>query len=315
MAKKFIIGIDLGGTNLKLALLDLKFKIKDREVLSTQNFIKKENLVSIIVRSINKIIEDNRLKKRDILGIGLGVPGPVDAKRGVIHFFPNIPGWREVNLKGVLQRRLGLAVFLDNDAKLMSLAEYKLGKAKGFKNVICLTLGTGVGGAVILEGRLYRGVNNAAGEIGHIPINEKGPLCNCGGIACLEAYIGNNRILREARKIFKRNITLEELSILAKKTCLPAGRQNKQALNIWLKMGGRLGIALSGIVNLLNLDAIVMGGGIANVGKILFDKVRETIRKRAMSVQAKHVKVFKAKLGDDAGLIGAAVLVKEGMHK
>jgi len=315
MAKKFIIGIDLGGTNLKLALLDLKFKIKDREVLSTQNFIKKENLVSIIVRSINKIIEDNRLKKRDILGIGLGVPGPVDAKRGVIHFFPNIPGWREVNLKGVLQRRLGLAVFLDNDAKLMSLAEYKLGKAKGFKNVICLTLGTGVGGAVILEGRLYRGVNNAAGEIGHIPINEKGPLCNCGGIACLEAYIGNNRILREARKIFKRNITLEELSILAKKTCLPAGRQNKQALNIWLKMGGRLGTALSGIVNLLNLDAIVMGGGIANVGKILFDKVRETIRKRAMSVQAKHVKVFKAKLGDDAGLIGAAVLVKEGMHK
>jgi glucokinase len=308
MTKKFIIGIDLGGTNLKIALLDLKFKIKDREVLSTQNFIKKENLVSIIVYSINKIIEDNGLKKRDILGIGLGVPGPVDAKRGIIHFFPNIPGWREVNLKGVLQRELGLAVFLDNDAKLMSLAEYKLGKAKGFKNVICLTLGTGVGGAIILEGRLYRGVNNAAGEIGHIPINEKGPLCNCGGIACLEAYIGNNRILREARKIFKRNITLEELSILSAK-------HDKQALNIWLKMGGRLGTALSGIVNLLNLDAIVMGGGIANVGKILFDKVRETIRKRAMSVQAKHVKVFKVKLGDDAGLIGAAVLVKEGMPR
>jgi glucokinase len=311
MNRKFIIGIDLGGTNLKLAVLDLKYKLTDKEVLSTQQFRKKENLISAIVHSVNRIIENNKLKKRDILGIGLGLPGPIDEKSGIVHFFPNIPGWRGVNLKNILEKKLRLPVFLDNDAKLMALAEYRLGHAHAFKNALCLTLGTGVGGGVIIEGSLYRGEDNAAGEMGHVPINEKGPRCNCGGSACLETYIGNNRILNEAKKIFKRNISLEELSALAKKTRLPAGRQNKQALNIWLKVAGHLGIALVGVVNLLNLDAIIIGGGVANAGSILFDKVKQTVKKQAMKVQARRVKVFKAKLGSEAGLIGAAIMVKE----
>jgi len=311
MAKKFIIGIDLGGTNLKVAVLDLKYKIIDKETLSTQKFGKKEDLISAICYSVNKIIEKNKLKKRDILGVGLGLPGPIDQESGIVHFFPNIAGWKEVNLKSILEKRLGLSVFLDNDAKLMTLAEYKLGNASGFKNSLCLTLGTGVGGGIIIAGTLYRGEDNAAGEIGHLPINEKGPRCNCGGSACLETYIGNNRILNEARKTFKRDISLEELSALAKKTCLTAGRQNKRALNIWLKVAGRLGIALVAVVNLLNLDAVVIGGGVAGAGKILFDKVRETIKERAMSVQARRVKVVRAKLGNQAGLIGAAILVTE----
>lgn len=304
MAKKIIIAIDLGGTNLKVAVLDLKYKIIDRETLSTQKFGKKENLISAICYSVNKIIEKNKLEKRDILGVGVGLPGPIDQESGRVHFFPNIAGWKEVNLKSILEKRLGLSVFLDNDAKLMTLAEYRLGNGSGFKNALCLTLGTGVGGGIIIGGSLYRGEDNAAGEIGHLPINEKGPRCNCGGSACLETYIGNNRILEEARKSFKRNISLEELSA-------KAGRQNKQALNIWLGVGRRLGIALVGVVNLLNLDAVIIGGGVAGAGKILFDKVRETIKDRAMSVQARRVKVVRAKLGSQAGLIGAAILVTE----
>lgn len=306
MAKKFIIAIDLGGTNLKIAVLDLKHKIKDRGVLNTQRFRSQQSLISAIVSSINNIIKDNNLSKKDILGVGLGLPGPVDAKKGAVHFFPNIPGFREVNLKKILEKEIRLPVFLDNDAKLMTLGEYKLGNASGFGNVLCLTLGTGVGGGIIISRSLYRGVSNASGEIGHIPLNEKGPRCNCGGSACLEAYIGNNRIIKEARKLFKRNISLEELSLKARK-------QNRLALSIWNQVGSRLGIALAGVVNLLNLDAIVIGGGVANAGDILFDQVRKTLKERAMSVQAKHVKVFKAKLGNDAGLIGAAIVVKEGM--
>ncbi len=306
MLRKFIIGIDLGGTNLKLAVLDLKYKLIDKEVLSTQRFKKKENLISAICYSVNRIIENNKLRKKDILGIGLGLPGPIDEKAGIVHFFPNIPGWREVNLKSILERKLRLPVFLDNDAKLMTLAEYRLGHARGFKNALCLTLGTGVGGGVIIGGGLYRGANNAAGEMGHVPINEKGPRCNCGGSACLETYIGNNRILNEARKIFKRDISLEELSA-------KAGRRNKQALNIWLQVARRLGIALAGVVNLRNLDAVIIGGGVANAGPVLFNKLKETLKSQAMSVQAGHVKVFKAKLGSEAGLIGAAIIVKEGL--
>jgi glucokinase len=306
MRRRFIIGIDLGGTNLKIALLDLKYRIQDKKVLSTQEFIKKESLILAIIDSINKIIEYNKLKKTNILGIGLGLPGPIDTWRGIVHFFPNIPGWKEVNLKSILEKRLRLPVFVDNDAKLMCLAEYKLGAAKDSNNAVCLTLGTGVGGGIIINGELYRGSSNASGEIGHVPLNEKGPRCNCGGYGCLEAYIGNNRILAKGKRLFKRDISLEELSSLAKK-------QNRKAKALWKTFAQRLGITLVGMVNLLNPDCIVIGGGVAEAGRVLFDNVRKVILKRAMNVQARQVKIFKAKLGNNAGLIGAAILVKEGL--
>ena len=308
MAKKFIIAVDLGGTNLKIALLDLKYRIKNKEVLSTRRFIKKEKLIQAIIDSINKIIKNNRLKRSDILGIGLGLPGPIDVKEGIVHFFPNIPGWKEVDLRRTLKKRLGLPAWLDNDANLMCLAEYKLGAAKGAKNAVCLTLGTGVGAGIIIEGTLYRGSTFAAGEIGHIPINEKGPRCNGGGMACLETYIGNNRIIKEAKRLFRRPISLEELSYLAKK-------QNKKAKLFWSNIARHLGITLVGIVNFLNPDCIVIGGGVSGAGKVLFDKVKEIIASQAMGVQARHVKVVKAKLGNDAGLIGAAILVQEKLEK
>jgi len=305
--KEFIVGIDLGATNLKIALLDLRYHIKDKETLNTQKFIKKENLILAIIGSVNKIIKNNKLNRANILGIGLGLPGPIDYEKGIVHFFPNIPGWKEVNLKSILERKLRLPVFVDNDAKLMSLAEYKLGAAKNARHAVCITLGTGVGGGIIINGNLYRGSNNASGEIGHMPINEEGPRCNCGGRACLETYIGNNRILKEARKLFKREITLEELSYLARK-------QNRKAQAIWSEVAERLGTALAGVVNLLNPDCIVIGGGVAGAGRILFDNIKKVIARRAMSVQARRVKVFKAQLGNDAGLIGAAIMVRSGLE-
>ncbi|MCM8795950.1 MAG: ROK family protein, partial [Candidatus Omnitrophica bacterium] len=195
-------------------------------------------------------------------------------------------------------------IFLDNDVNLMALAEQRLGAAKGFRNVVCLTLGTGVGGGLVINKAIYRGSTFAAGEIGHLPLNEKGPRCSCGGRGCLEAYIGNTRIIQKARRLFKRRVFPEELSYLAKK-------KNKKAIRLWNEMGEHLGIALCGVINLLNPDAIVIGGGLAGAGKVLFDKVKKTIFKRAMSVQARYVRVMPAKLGSDAGLIGAAILVKE----
>jgi len=305
MSKKYIIAIDLGGTNLKVALLDLKYKTKDREVLSTRSFLEKEELISGIVFAINRVMKYNGLDKTDILGVGLGFPGPVDTKAGIVHFLPNIPGWKEVRLRDILKKRTGLAIFLDNDAKIMALAEHRLGAARGFNNVLCMTLGTGIGGGVIIGGRLYRGFNNAAGEVGHLPINERGLSCNCGSSGCLEAYIGNIRIIKLARKEFKRNISLEELSLLA-------GKGNKLAKKIWRDVGKHLGFALAGVVNILNLDAVVMGGGVSNAGKVLFDSAKEALQDQAMSVQGGHVKIFRAKLGSDAGLIGAAIMVKEG---
>ncbi len=304
MVKKYIIAIDLGGTNLKCALLNDSLKIKAKNSFSTKSFDNKHKLIDGVADSVNNFILSHKLTRDIIFGVGIGLPGPVDTLRGIVHFLPNIPGWKNVEFKKILERKTKLPVFIDNDAKLMTLAEHEIGSAKGYANALCLTLGTGVGGGLIINGALYRGGDNAAGEFGHLPLNEDGPLCGCGGKACLEAYIGNAAIIKEARKLFGPGISLEELSRIA-------GDNNAKAVKFWRKVGQKLGVALSGIVNLLNLDAIVIGGGVSEAGGVLFGSVKQTILQRAMSVQAKRVKIFKAKLGNNAGIIGAGFLVKE----
>ncbi|MDD5128391.1 MAG: ROK family protein [Candidatus Omnitrophica bacterium] len=308
MAKRFIIAIDLGGTNLKCALLDNALKIKAKSIFGTKSFDNKQKLISGLIDSVNSFLLKLGISKDSVLGIGIGLPGPVDTRQGIVHFLPNIPGWKEVGLKKILEQKTGLPVFIDNDAKLMALAEHMAGSAKGYPNALCLTLGTGVGGGLIIDNSLYRGIDNAAGEIGHFPLNEHGPVCGCGSEACLEAYIGNGRIIKQARKLFGPRVTLEEVSCLAQ-------ANNRKALAFWGEVGKKLGLALSGIVNLLNLDVIVIGGGVSNAGSVLFASVRATIFMRAMSVQAKRVKILKAKLGNNAGIIGAGYLVRERLNK
>jgi len=293
---------------LKCALLDNGLKIKAKNSFSTRSFNSKQKLLQGIADFITTFILDQGLKRSEILGVGIGLPGPVDTFKGIVHFLPNIPGWREVNVKKNLDLKTKLPVFIDNDAKLMCLAESSSGAAAGYSNVLCLTLGTGVGGGLIINNSLYRGKDNAAGEFGHVPINETGPLCGCGSKACLEAYIGNNAILKEAHKIFGPDISLEEISKMANNNDL-------LSVKFWRDVGKKLGLALSGVINLLNLDAVVIGGGVACAGRPLFESVKETILLRSMRVQAKRVRVFKAKLGTDAGVIGAGYLVKERLGK
>jgi glucokinase len=222
---------------------------------------------------------------------------------------PNILGWQNTPVKNILEKKLGLKVCVDNDVNLMALAETKLGIAKNRKNVVCVTLGTGVGGGLILEGKLFRGTDFCAGEIGHMPINIHGPRCNCGGRGCLERYVGNKFVLRQAQtKLKMRNITLEKLSRLAEDG-------NKIALAIYHSFAENIGVALTGVVNLINPEIIVIGGGLSFAGDFIFKKIKQTIDKRAMPVQAKRVKVKKAMLGKDAGLIGAAILVRDSLSR
>jgi glucokinase len=308
MVKKFIIAIDLGGTNLKCALLGSNLKIKARSSFGTKSFDNKHKLIQGIADSVDSFILSQKLKRSAILGVGIGVPGPVDTLAGIVHFLPNIPGWKEVGLKKILEQKTKLPVFIDNDAKLMTLAEHQAGAAKKYSNALCLTLGTGVGGGLIINNSLYRGSDNAAGEVGHLPLNEQGPLCGCGARGCLETFIGNNNIIKPARKLFGPQITLEKVSVLA-------GKNNLKAVDFWVKVGKKLGLALSGIINLLNLDVVVVGGGVAGAGHVLLESVRQTILARSMQVQARRVKIVKAKLGIDAGIIGAGYLVRDRLKR
>lgn len=307
MRKKFIITVDLGGTNLKVALLNAKCAILSKEYFATEKFSGREALIRAITGAVDDMILSRRINKSAVLGIGVGVPGPVNYSCGIVHFFPNIPGWSEVPLRKILEERLGLPVLVDNDAKLMCLGEHRLGNARKSENALCITLGTGIGGGLIIGGELFRGKDNAAGEFGHLAVNEDGPRCNCGGRGCLESYIGNRRLLQKARRIFGRTIKLEEISSRAK-------RGNKKALAFWKDAGIHLGAALASAVNLLNLDTVVIGGGVANAGEIFFKEARRAVSRRAMRVQGRRVKIVRAGLGDDAGLIGAGLMVKaEGL--
>ena len=304
MKKKLIVGVDLGGTNLKIALLDHYFRIVHKHTHQTERFSTPASLIGAIASAVEYELVHHALKARDIAGIGLGLPGPIDFDRGIVHFFPNIPGWKNVPLRAILEKKIRMRVAVDNDANAMALAEYSLGAAQGSRNAVCLTLGTGVGGGLILDGKLYRGSSYAAGEIGHMPLNERGPSCNCGGRGCLEAYIGNRRIMRQVRSAFGKDIPLEEVSAMAY-------RGNKKAVALWDSVAGHLGVALASVVNLLNPDCIVIGGGVANAGRILFDRVADTVRCRAMPVHARTVRIVKAKLGSDAGMIGAGLLARQ----
>ncbi|MDP2980819.1 MAG: ROK family protein, partial [Candidatus Omnitrophota bacterium] len=179
----YAIGVDLGATFVKIGLVDNKGKVYFRRKIETPPGADKTLLIDSIVNNVKDVIKKSG---KQVYGIGIGVPGPVDSQKGIVHYFPNIKGWKEVPLKAILEKKLGLRVTLDNDVNAMTLGEFVFGAGKGCDNLVCLTLGTGVGGGIIIEGKLYRGGSMTAGEIGHMPINETGPLCNCGGIACLE---------------------------------------------------------------------------------------------------------------------------------
>ena len=304
MNKRVKVGIDLGATKLKMALVDERGRVFHRREIDTPFNAKRPALIDSIVDNVRGIIKESGIRKGAVIGIGIGVPGPVDSKKGIVRYFPNIKGWKGVPLKSILERRLGLKVVMDNDVNAMTLGEYTFGAGRGKSgiNLVCLTLGTGVGGGVIINGGLYRGSTMCAGEIGHIPINEKGPRCNCGGIACIERYIGNRYILDRAIKVFGKGVTLERLNVMAR-------RGNAKAKKIWEEFGRKLGTALAGVVNLLNPDLIIIGGGVSKAGGLILRPLRNEVKRRSMKDQASHVKIVRARLGGNAGIIGASLLV------
>jgi glucokinase len=306
---KFTIGVDVGGTNVKLGLVDSQGGIRARAGFKTQGYIRHKNqLIDRIVESVQRLIHENKISKQNVLGIGLGVPGLVNFQKGTVASLTNIHGWKNVPLRDIIQKKMGVSVFVDNDVNVICLGEWRYGAGRGCRNMICITLGTGVGGGLILNDALYRGEGFAAGEIGHIPINERGPRCKCGGMGCFEHYVGNQTLLTKAAKIFKnKDIQLPDVFRLA-------SEGNTLAVQFWQETATHIGNALVGVINILNPRLIVFGGGVSNNLKFMNPTIRRVIKNQAMKVQRDMVKITRAQLGDDAGMIGAHVLVKEAVR-
>lgn len=315
---RYAIGIDLGGTNIKSGVVDNTGKIIYKKKITTTAFLGKEVLIQQIKELICKILTNSKVKNKKIKGIGLGTPGIVDKEKGIVlGDAANIPGWKGVNIKKELEE-FKLKVYVDNDAKLVTLGEKEFGVARGVKNCICITLGTGIGGGIIINGSLYRGRNFYAGDIGHSIIDLNGKQCNCGSFGCVEAYGAKTGIVSLAKQLIKKGFKTTILKKAKNKTenitpyliAQAAKEGDKIAKEIFDEVTKYLSIGLINVIHILNPEMIVIGGGIAEAKEILFKPLIKNIKKYSpSSVVFKNLKIVKAKLGDKAGIIGAAVLV------
>ncbi|MCM8804131.1 MAG: ROK family protein [Candidatus Omnitrophica bacterium] len=308
---KRAIGIDLGGTYIKAGLVNENGEILKKEQFPT---LAEKNDRDIVLSQIEKSIIF--AYEPDIEGIGIGTPGVVD-DQGIVYEAPNLPDWDNLNLKKIFEEKFKKKVVVENDVNTIAWGEYLFGAGKGSKTMICITLGTGLGGGIVKDGKLLRGGKYSAVEIGHIPIDYKGPKCKCGNIGCIERFVGRDYIVERAIKGIKKGektkiyeLVNGDLNKITPKIISDAYKLgDKFAESIWIDVGICLGAMFSGLVNLLNPDIIVIGGGIAQAGKILFDTIEKTIKERAMKILTKNLKVVPSGLGVDSGIVSSASLI------
>ena len=316
MAKKYKIGVDVGGTNVKVALVDKSGSIVYSDTVPTRAEMGYEYTISNIIKAIQSLMKESKTSKDLIEGIGFGFPGQIDCDNGIVRLAPNIPGWIDIPIADIVSKEFGIPVKVDNDVRCAALAELNFGAGKGAKNMICITVGTGIGSGLIINGKLVRGASNAAGELGHIKLQmQDGPICGCGDTGCLEAFASGPAIVALAEEYIKggKSTKYRELAnpdITPYIVAEAAKQGDVVAKKIFETIGNYIGIGLASVVNLLNPEKVVIGGGVADAGDLLFGPIKETLKKRTMPIQGAAVEVVHAELGNTAGVIGASLLIE-----
>lgn len=310
-------GIDIGGTNIKFGLFDSTGKILYRQRKPTMAQKGAEPLLHLVGNIGENLLYYAADEELEVLGLGVGTPGAVDFRTGkVIGTCPNIDGWQGTELGSVLSERLNMLVRVDNDVHAMALAEARFGAAAGAESVVCVTVGTGVGGAVIINGELWRGANYAAGELGHMSINFDSDIKHSGIPGSIEAYCSSSSLVGRVTARLHKQLTpafdavldgdLDNLTIRKIFSALRKGDEvARESLDETAEF---LGVGLAGIVNLLNPEVVVIGGGVADGGGGFVSTVAKKIKELAFPVAVEKLKVKKASLGNDAGFIGAGLL-------
>ncbi|RFU66792.1 ROK family protein [Peribacillus saganii] len=312
MMEKWLMGVDLGGTTTKLAFISVYGEIQHKWEIPTDISNNGKNITTDIAKAIDSKLEDLGQTKSKLLGIGMGAPGPVNGSTGMIYEAVNL-GWKNYPLKDLLEVETSLPAVVENDANIAALGEMWKGAGNGAKDLVCVTLGTGVGGGVIANGELVQGISGAAGEIGHITsVIDNGYPCNCGKTGCLETIAsatGIVRLMNEALKSFEGTTILPE-SFTSKDIFDSAAKGDKLSQAVIDQVAQLLGVALANLANVLNPEKIVIGGGVSKAGETLLKPVRKQFEKFAFPRVAKSTELDIATLGNDAGVIGAAWLVK-----
>jgi glucokinase len=312
--EKFALGVDLGGTNIKFGIVSQSGKIVKQTSIKTYADKGPDFVISQMKKGIKELQSKNKNK---IAGIGIGVPGVVTVEKGVVENPPNIPGWGKIKLGEIISKEFNIDVHVENDANAAAVGEMIFGNGKNLHSFIMVTLGTGVGGGIIMNRKLFRGEFGAAGEVGHVTIEYSGKRCKCGSYGCVETYIGNSYLVNRVRKSLPKHPDsliwkiikndLEQLSPLVIQQAMEKG--DEYAVSVVNDMGLYLGSALASVSNLLDISTFIIGGGVAGFGKPLFNAAGKTIKARVLTPLRKRVKVLPAKLKNNAGIKGASALV------
>jgi glucokinase len=307
-----IFAADLGGTHLRAATVDREGNIQFRFKQNTPQGTDPLAIVAAVVSAVREC-EQQSAHSGQITAVSIVVPGTVNVEEGAVVKAPNLPCLDGFRLAAALTKQLGLPAILENDANAAAVGEMWRGAAIGCRTIICVTLGTGVGGGIILDGKLWRGVDGAAAEIGHMCVDPFGGVaCTCGSRGCLEVFASATAIVRMTREARPRypDSVLQGKEELTAETIFAAGKAGDDlALEIFRRMGVYLGIGLANLINILNPEMIVIGGGVVNGWDLFARHMHQQVEERAFPLLAARVKIERAKCGDDAGLLGAARLI------
>jgi glucokinase-like ROK family protein len=308
-----VLGIDMGASHLSIILTDFGSQVIDEIEVPFRVADGPEICVNQANALMEELLKKNRLTLKDISALGIGVPGPIASDAGMVFAPPIMPGWDGYPIQASLEEKWGFPVSLNNDAELGALGEWAYGVGRGENYLAYIKVGTGVGSGLLLNGQIYRGATGSAGEIGHLTIEENGPQCDCGNFGCLEALAGGKAIARQGQEAIKKGqrTLLSSMgpieSLTARDVASAARRGDLVSQKIIANAGRYLGIAIAGLVNLFNPRTIVVGGGVAQIGDLLLQPIRDAVSQRSLRASARTVKINTAVLRRRSSGMGAIV--------
>lgn len=317
-----IVGIDLGGTNIRAAVTDREGHILGEGHKPSMAMEGPDVTIPQIVQAIRNAMDKAGKSPEEICGIGMGVPGRHKSKEGIVLWSPNFKGWGGLQLLAPIREELGIPAYMGNDVNVAALGEFQFGAARDVSSMVMMTLGTGIGGGIILDGKLWLGANEGGGEIGHQVINPNGMQCGCGNFGDLEGEARRDAIVERAlskiymgRKTILTKRTEPKFLDLTPAVIAEAASQGDQlAIEVMEETGYFVGIGVANAINFLNPEMVVIGGGISQAGAVLWDPIMRTVRANALKEALEVCQVVPAALGDDAGVMGGVVLVLQELE-
>jgi glucokinase len=311
---ELVLGIDLGGTAIKTALVTADRRVLAKASRPTNASEGVDAVLKEMDAGARDVLTQANASMADVVAAGIGAPGPMNWETGVVFTPPNLPGWNDVPLADRMTDLLGVPCYVDNDGNLACYGEFWMGAGQGATNMCAMTLGTGVGGGIVIDGKLIHGVDGTAGEVGHMKVTRSGRTCGCGAQGCLEPYGSVGGLVQTAGEMLEtgapsilRDLCGGEVSGITGKMVSDAAQQGDAvSMDALRETGVWLGVGISSLINLLNPEKIVLCGGMIAAGDVLFDPIRQTARERSFDVPGERAEIVPAELGADSGVLGAA---------